>query len=433
MSYWHVFTWLTLGVQLTGYYIWYRLLWQDRSLFFQHSLRLLRNENILFTKIFQGLSDNARLDISPEFRAELCRYKANVSYTEDEIDYDLIDTVERDYNVQVDRRVVNSGMIALIFHCTKPVEEGQAEPEIENNAILKLKRRNITDRLREGCESVAFMYSIAAFICPRNIYIRILRPFITNLEDIIEQCDFDHEIQNTRQAKEDFAELQNIHIPAVYNRLESVNNDFILMERILGSHTVPIDTSEEDRIRYFQHFTTFGAYAILSNGIQHTDLHAGNMLFKPDGGIGIIDFGMAVRFSDEAHDVILSVSDIIRGETHIDDVDPCETLRHLFNPVLELETITDLPRFRAICRQIMMPLLERVEIDELSITDSLEELSRSLNRDIVLNQEFYKVVLTITMMHGEALMLGNNYHNQVRVRQIYRNSVQAAYLMIQCS
>lgn len=433
MSYWHVFTWLTLGVQLTGYYIWYRLLWQDRSLFFRHSLRLLRNENILFTKIFQALSDNARLDISPEFRTELSRYKANVSYTEDEIDYDLIDTVEREYNVQVDRRVVNSGMIALIFHCTKPVEEGHAEPEIENNAILKLKRRNITQHLRDGCNSVAFMYSIAAFICPRNIYIRILRPFITNLEDIIEQCDFDHEIQNTREAKEDFAELQNIQIPIVYNRPESTNNEFILMERIHGLHSLPAETSEEDRIRYFHTFTTFGAYAILSNAMQHTDLHSGNILFKPNGCIGIIDYGMALRLSGEAHDVLLTIGDIVRGEIPIENVNASETFRHLFDPVLAVEDITDVPRFRAICQQIMIPLIERVEVDELSITDSLEELSRSLNQDIVLNQEFYKVMLAITMMHGEALILGHEYSNRARISQIYRNCVQAAYLMIQCS
>jgi hypothetical protein len=78
----------------------------------------------------------------------------------------------------------------------------------------------------------------------------------------------------------------------------------------------------------------------------------------------------------------------------------------------------------------MTPLIERVEIDELRITDSLENLSTSLNQDISLNQEFYKVVLAITMMHGEALILGHNYPHQERVSQLYRNCIQAAYLLI---
>jgi predicted unusual protein kinase regulating ubiquinone biosynthesis (AarF/ABC1/UbiB family) len=424
MSFSHVLTWLTLGIQLSGYYVWYRLFCWNLGLFYQHSLRLLRDKNILFTKIFQSLSDNVRIDMSPEFRTELTRYKANVSYTEDEIDYETIDAVEAEYKVRVDRRVVNSGMIALVFHCTKPDEESQV-----NNAVLKLKRRHITEHLRSGCESVAFMYRLAAYWFPRNIYIRVLRPFIANLDDIIEQCDFDREIQNTREAKEDFAELEHIQIPTVYNRADATNNAFILMERIHGTHALPANTSEEDRERYFQYFTTFSAYSLLSNAMQHTDLHAGNIIFKPDG-LGIIDFGMSLRLSDEAHEILLSIADIVRGEVSLDSVDPSETFRHLFDPVLAVEDITDMPRFRAICREIMTPLIERVEIDELSITDSLENLSASLNQDISLNQEFYKVVLAITMMHGEALILGHTYANQARVSQLYRNCIQAAYLLI---
>jgi hypothetical protein len=418
MSLW--LTWLTLGLQISGYYLWY---WRDLALFYRHSLRLLRDNNILFTKIFQSLSDNSRIEMSPALRGELRLYNANVSYTEDEIDYAAIDAVEADYGVRVDRRVVNSGMIALIFHCTKP---GETE---ENNAVLKLKRRRITEHLREGCASVAFLYRQAAYWFPQNIYIRVLRPFIANLDDIIEQCNFDHEIRNTREAKEDFAELESIQIPTVYNRPDAVDNAFILMERIRGTHTLPADTPEEDRIRYFQQFTTFSAYSILSNAMQHTDLHAGNIIFKPDG-LGIIDFGMAIRLSDEAHDVLLSIADIVRGEVPIDSVDPCETFRHMFDPVLELNDRPDVPRFRAICNEIMTPLIERVEIDELTITDKLENLSISLNKEIVLNQEFYKIVLAITMMHGEALILGLHYPNQERLSQLYRNSIQAAYLLI---
>jgi tRNA A-37 threonylcarbamoyl transferase component Bud32 len=422
MSLWHVFTWLNLGLQLSSYYIWYRLLCWDLRLFYRHSLRLLRDKNILFTKIFQSLSDNGRIDMSPELRGELRCYNANVSYTEDEIDYDTIDAVEAEYGVRVNRHVVNSGMIALIFHCT------QADSE-EPNAILKLKRRQITEHLREGCASVAFLYGLAAYWCPRNIYIRVLRPFINNLDDIIEQCNFDHEIRNTREAKEDYADLDFIKIPTIYNREDATENAFILMERIRGTHTLPVETPEEDRIRYFQQLSIFTAFSIISNAMYHTDLHAGNILFMPTG-IGIIDFGMALRLSNESHDILLTIADITRGEESIDNIDPCETFRYLFDPVLRVQDITDVPRFRAICRQIVNPLAEHAEVNELNLADQLEELSASLNQEIALNQDFYKIVLSVTMTHIEVLILGNNYYDQARVHQISKSSIQTAYLMI---
>ena len=362
--------------------------------------------------------------MSPELRGELRCYNANASYTEDEIDYETIDAVETEYGVHVDRRVVNSGMIALIFHCTKPGEEDQ-----ENNAVLKLKRRRITEHLHEGCASVAFLYGLAAYWFPRNIYIRVLRPFMTNLDDIIEQCNFDHEIRNTREAKEDYAELEFIKIPTVYNRADATENAFILMERIRGTHTLPAETPEEDRIRYFQQLSLFTAYSIISNAMQHTDLHAGNILFMPTG-LGIIDFGMALRLSNESHDILLTIADIVRGEESIDTIDPCETFRHLFDPVLRVQDITDIPRFRAICRQIVNPLTEHAEVNELNLADQLEELSASLNQEIALNQDFYKLVLSVTMTHGEVLILGNNYYDQARVHQISKSCIQTACLMI---
>ena len=113
MADWHLLTWLSLGTRTLGYYLWFQLLLQDKVAFYEQTLQLLRSHNILFTKVFQSLTNSSSLNIEPDLQRVLTRYTTNVTYTEDEIDQVTIDEVEKNYDVRIDRRVVNSGMIAL--------------------------------------------------------------------------------------------------------------------------------------------------------------------------------------------------------------------------------------------------------------------------------------------------------------------------------
>ena len=113
-----------------------KYLWYGKTpIFYQQTLQLLRDNNILFTKIFQSLATTANLSLSPDQQAELMRFTNNVSYTEQEINYKCLTHIEQTYNVQIDRRVINSGMIALVF---KGVDSSG------NKIIIKLKRNGIS-------------------------------------------------------------------------------------------------------------------------------------------------------------------------------------------------------------------------------------------------------------------------------------------------
>jgi hypothetical protein len=191
----HLCTWFGLTSRVLGYYFWYYLAGY-RASFYERTLRLLRNHNILFTKIFQSLANSPSLELGPELRTELAVYNSTVGYTENEIDYAAIDSIEATYDIRIDRRPINSGMIALVFQGTRNNNN--------ESVILNLKRRTIDDQLRRGCKSVAFLYNQVAYWSPRNLYVRVLRPFIRNIGDIIEQCDFGHEIQNMVDAREDY-------------------------------------------------------------------------------------------------------------------------------------------------------------------------------------------------------------------------------------
>lgn len=409
-------SWALVATRLLFQYMWYGY---SRA-FYKNVLQLLRNKNILFTKIFQSLANSNNVHIDPDLRTELHQYTTNTSYTESEINYETLEQIETDYTVQIDRRVINSGMIALVFKGTN--SSGQP-------VIVKLKRRAITQQLQEGCASVLLLYKYISYFFPKNIYVRILRPFITNIEDIIEQCDFSNEITNLRMAKEDFEPLPFIQIPTVYNHRVGPATEYILMEYIDGTHTLPLDTPDEKRFQILEKFCTFVSYAFLYNAIQHTDLHSGNVLFTPNG-IGIIDYGMAIKASDETHDILLSIATILHDQPPLHTIDFIDTFKDLFAPPLDKATMSDVQQVEDACFAIAEPLIDQLEFDELNITDRLANISGLLNQETTLNRDVYKIILGLSMMAGKKSILRPDFSDIQKIHEIERKGLQNAYLSI---
>jgi len=410
-------TWFRLAVQICALYLWFG----KTSAFYAKALQLLRNNNILFTKIFQSLANSNTVQVDPDLRTQLHKYTANTSYTESEINYELLDKIEAEHQVQIDRRVINSGMIALVFKGT----------DASGNAVIvKLRRRDIVQQLERGCASVIAAYNLASYFYPLNIYVRILRPFIINISDIIDQCNFSKEIANLRKAKEDFEELDFIHIPTVYNRISDNTVDYILMEFIEGTHILPATTTEAERINYMEKFGTFTTYAFLCNAIQHTDLHSGNIIFTPNG-FGIIDYGMAFQPSEEVHDILLSIGGLMRDRPPLHEVDFLETFKDVFDPPL---VKADIPadairEAEDICIAITQPLIEAMDVDELNITDNLSKLSGCLKKEIVLHKMIYKIILGFSMMGAKTIIMGDNYPLE-KLLMIEKRALRRAYALI---
>ena len=353
-------------------------------------LQLLRNHNILFTKVFQSLANSGNVNIGPELRAALLEYTTNTSYEDADIDYDALDQLEKNYNIQIDRRVINSGMIALVMRTT-------------DGRIIKLKRRGIEARLTADCQSLKALYNFAAWLAPRNIYVRLLKPCMNNIDDIVAQTDFATEIRNLRQAKEDFAPLDFIQIPTVYNYPDA-NPAAIIMEHIDGSHTLPDDTPEAVRIQYMEQFCTFISFGFMYNAIQHTDLHSGNILFTPTG-LGIIDYGMAIQLADDVHDVILTIASTIKGDKQLHEIDFIDTFKNIFLPPLP-EHIENRAAIEDICISIAQPLIDAIDMDELNLMDNIEQMSIQLGHPISFHPQCYKIILLFSMMGEKRVIMG---------------------------
>lgn len=374
--------------------------WYGRGpAFYRDTLQILRSHNLLFTKIFQSLANSTALQLPPPLRKELTAFTANCPYTLDEIDFECLDEVADKQNIRFDPLPKQAGMIALIFHGVNQ-ETGQ-------HVILKLKRRQIEARLAVACQSIRALYDLMAHWFPQHILIRILHPFMENLEDILDQCDFGREIRNLRQARDDFAELPCVQIPEVLlgRTTEPENPSYILMTCLHGTHTLNPDATKEERLRYFEYFCRFMCYGFIFNCLQHTDLHAGNILFM-EGGIGVLDFGMAFQPSETVHDMILSVMMILFEERPFFEIDFIETFKEIVMPPLVRSEIRDVDAVENLCITIATPLLSSIEMDELNVLDTVQRMSALIGRPLVLHRDLYKLLLGMAMMGNNKTILG---------------------------
>ncbi|MYB01927.1 AarF/ABC1/UbiB kinase family protein [Candidatus Poribacteria bacterium] len=114
------------------------------------------------------------------------------------------------------------------------------------------------------------------------------------------EIDFTIEAANTDAFYHRFSESPKVKIPKVY--WEFTNRRVLTLERIDG---VPIDAIDQldemgfNRVELAEVLVELFYTQVLNDGFFHADPHPGNVFVLEDGKIGLVDFGMVGRISDD--------------------------------------------------------------------------------------------------------------------------------------
>ena len=103
--------------------------------------------NVLIVKIMQALS--AHQTIQPEIHAVMTENTHNVKYDEDELDQLLLDDICKQYKLTLlDSKPFHSGMVSVVYL-------GEMDGK---KVVVKMKRRDIVNRIKIGSDNVNFIY-----------------------------------------------------------------------------------------------------------------------------------------------------------------------------------------------------------------------------------------------------------------------------------
>jgi predicted unusual protein kinase regulating ubiquinone biosynthesis (AarF/ABC1/UbiB family) len=355
--------------------------------------------NILLVKFAQSLTKNPKLSSDITDAMEL--YTHSAPFHNDEIDTTVLSRIKQTYDVKLPDKPFHSGMISVAYLGTIK----------DQRVVIKLKRKNIANKIREGSENITFIYNILCRVsfCADmlNEILALLQVITQTTEYLVSQCDFEHEINVIRTTQEDInkhSQLNNIVIPTVYNTPDDIKNtEFILMNYIDGVFSSEI-VDPVERTQYLKLMIEFGMTMTWFFTYYHTDLHNGNVLCMKENGIlklGIIDFGMVLVINENIRGIINCIIELSVHKTK-----PFKLISLMFNIQLDESklSIEQCSRLTDIMHE-MARMCFTGQLDESIVFKAVSDVNIVLNKNLILNLDTFLLVLSMAMTNSVMLTL----------------------------
>ena len=388
---------------------------QDYSFFIDRLTMRLASINILYVKVFQAFALNNSL-IDDKINNNLLKFTDNAPWSYSDINLqELIDVADK-YDIHLNsgyEKPINSGMISLVF-------KGCKKSNYNEKVIIKMKRKNIQQKLDQAIDNLLFTMYILSFLPIINKY-QLAEVVTKNIEIIRHQTNFIEEIDNMERVSLNCKHLKYVKIPKANRQVTEEFPNVILMDYIEGIKINQV--KQEDYEGFAKQVVKFGLVTTIIHGLVHGDLHSGNILFIKDDKdikyphkIGVIDFGIIYEVGANHKAFMFDVL------TNIFDTEPKESAEKLLNSGLieppgilqqiPKEHYNNILNFTTTI--ISETVRETKQANQMQVYKFLSKLKDYLSKKELMNlgirpsDHFVKSQLVLAMAHGVTLTLCND-------------------------
>jgi len=166
--------------------------------------------------------------------------------------------------------------------------------------VLKVRRPGIREVIEADLRLLARLAEIVETQMPdlrRYHPVGIVQQFSASLRA---ELDFAVEGRNAERIAAHFDGHPDIFIPRIYWQWTSERlNVQARVDGIPGRDLAAVDAAGLDRHQLARAGAGIVLKMVLEDGVFHADPHPGNIFYLPDGRIGVIDFGMIGRISEQ--------------------------------------------------------------------------------------------------------------------------------------
>ena len=166
--------------------------------------------------------------------------------------------------------------------------------------VLKVRRPGIRDTVEADLRLMARLAEIVEERAPdlrRYHPAEVVQQFSVSLR---RELDFAAEARNAERIAANFAGHDEVVVPRVYWEWTSERlNVQECLQGIAGTDLAAVDAAGLDRAQLAATGAGIVLKMVLEDGFFHADPHPGNIFYLPDGRIGVIDFGMVGRVSEQ--------------------------------------------------------------------------------------------------------------------------------------
>jgi tRNA A-37 threonylcarbamoyl transferase component Bud32 len=277
----------------------------------------LADKNIFFTKIFQGIANNANNKLmNKDLFNYFINYTDNVKYDESEIDYRGL------YNLI---SIAKNKGDELIIHCGEkgePIKSGVVAIAYKaslngKQVIIKYRRKNISEKFDKSMKELELLVNMTKKM-PYFCNLNICDIFEENREIMLGQLDFANEVENIQDFYNKFKDVKDVCIPYVYSYFTEENPNAIIMDYIEGIRLENI--CECDKDLYSKILSRFNIKSVFYDSLYHADLHSGNIIFMKEKDhqgindilkIGVIDYGIIGKLTREEQNIFFNFFKIL--------------------------------------------------------------------------------------------------------------------------
>ncbi|MBW2373404.1 MAG: phosphotransferase, partial [Deltaproteobacteria bacterium] len=348
----------------------------------------LENLGPTFIKLGQVLASRGDL-LPPEYVDELSHLQSGVTAVPfEELREQLVEDLGQppeDVFTDLDTEPLAAGSIGQVH--TAKLPDG-------TRVVLKIRRPGIEKTIRAD---LRLLERLAEILEKEVVELRRFRPRMVVRQfarSLKAELDFSIEGRNTQRIARNMVAVEGLVIPGIFEQYSSKR--LIVQEFILG-HSADAWTRGDrpeglDPVR----IASLGADAILrmvfDDGFYHADPHPGNVLFLPGGRVGLIDFGMVGRLSDERRQqvVLLLSAAMDRDEDALVDT------------LLEWSDggDTDLDALSQDCNDFLDRYSGR-ELKDLDIAGMLEDITRIVRQNsLMLPADVAMLIKVIVTLEG---------------------------------
>jgi ubiquinone biosynthesis protein len=184
------------------------------------------------------------------------------------------------------------------------------------NVVVKVQKDGIESRVEADLSMLADLAALAErHVDDLKPYhpVAVVRQFTKMMRA---ELDFERELRNIQQFRQNFAADDSVHFPVPYPELCS--RRVLTMERLegmLASQIKILPGPNPEMDEFARRGANMYLEMIFRDGFYHADPHPGNLMLLPDSVVGVLDCGMVQRLDDDLREAI---EDLLLAAVHRD-------------------------------------------------------------------------------------------------------------------
>jgi ubiquinone biosynthesis protein len=289
-----------------------------------------------------------------------------------------------------DAEPIAAASIAQV-HGARLLDDTEVMVKVQRPNIEQIIERDISI-LRGIAELIEIYVPDMAVYNPRGIVEEFART-------ISRELDFFIEASNASRLRENFLTSSILYVPQVYPEVSSKH--VLVIERIRGlriDEFERIDLAGFDRKEISRNGAAAFFQMVFQDGFFHADPHPGNIFVLADGKIGLVDFGIMGRVTEE--NMQYYADTIVALVEHDFDKLVQEYMNMGFVP----DDVVDIDRFQRELKEDLAELLEPyygMKVKQIDFGMYVDRLTKiSLRHGLVMPQNLYLVNKSLVTLEG---------------------------------